>query len=421
LNQNQHAYRIGKSCQTAMYKFTKDVYEAIDKPNFKVGAIFIDLTKAFDSVNRKLLISKLMKNFKLEPDYVRIIKSYLENRVIKIKGDSKYYVNPTGIPQGSALGPLLFSLFINDICDDVEIEYILYADDLVVYTSDSNVMKIIEKLQHTISKIDNWCNVNFAKMNYSKTEYMIFHKQNDKSLKTSQENMVLKVGGQFLKRVFEFKYLGVRLDSTLSFKSQYKYVSNKTASKLGFMYGVKRYLSVNVMKCMMNAYVHSVANYCIEVWAVQTNVMLQSIQSKVDRFIINFFVPIITKKMKRLGKKLPAIVLARNKINVSELRKLCNFYTIQERRDLFLAKYIFKLYNETGNNELIAMGNREMPIFRQITHMSSTYENCILFRGIRMWNTLPRFIKIAELGFTKFVEIVKLEIEKNRISDYYYY
>jgi len=84
LSNNQHAYIKEMSCNTALSEFTQFMYEGINKPKGKVGAVFIDMSKAFDSVNRKLLIKKFMEKYRLEPEYVKILKCYLEDRVIKI-------------------------------------------------------------------------------------------------------------------------------------------------------------------------------------------------------------------------------------------------------------------------------------------------------------------------------------------------
>jgi len=162
LNPNQHAYRHRKSCNTALYELNKYMYEKLDQPKAKVGAVFVDLRKAFDSVNRKLLIKKLMIYYNLEPEYVKLIENYLTGRIIKLKGDTKYFESPTGIPQGSALGPLLFSMFFNDVCNVINVQYLLYADDLVFYTSDVNEDVIMRDLRCNLERTDFWCQENFA-------------------------------------------------------------------------------------------------------------------------------------------------------------------------------------------------------------------------------------------------------------------
>jgi len=116
---------------------------------------------AFDSVNHNLLINKLICEYKLEPWYVKIINEGLNGRVFNIVGvDNKFYDLPCGIPQGSALGPLLFSIFINSINEAITSDFILYADDLVIYTSGNNCPKIIDRLQIEAQNVFKWCQDN---------------------------------------------------------------------------------------------------------------------------------------------------------------------------------------------------------------------------------------------------------------------
>jgi len=142
INDQQHGFRHNRSCFTALSKLTQQIYQDIDGRNMRAGALFIDLRKAFNSVSHDLLIMKLIK-YKVDPHIISFIKNYLDGRVFKIKINnefSSYFDDPAGVPQGSCLASLLFSVYINDIGDSIICLYILYADDLAVYTSHEDLI-----------------------------------------------------------------------------------------------------------------------------------------------------------------------------------------------------------------------------------------------------------------------------------------
>jgi len=149
--------------------------------------------------------------------------------------------------------------------------------------------------------------------------------------------------------------------------------------------------------------------------------MSQKIQVKVNQFLINVIVPVISKRMKKRGVKGIRPERIRNGIEVSNVREEFNLFTISERRDLFLAKYTYKCYRNNEINILIRPADRAMPIISQLRHNTKTYENYILYRGINVWNRLPRGILINGVGLNAFIEIVKAEIKKNRLDDFMYY
>ena len=175
LSPNQSGFRPNFSTSTALLKFTNGVSSAID--NVSTGAIFIDLSKAFDMVDHYLLLDKLQA-IGLSKDSLLWFNSYLHFRsqCVSLHGCvSQSVIMEKVVPQGSSLGPLLFSLFINDlpqICSDCSIH--LYADDTVIYSSNVLVSKTQSSLQSNFNTIQRWFQSNHLILNKKKSYSMPF-------------------------------------------------------------------------------------------------------------------------------------------------------------------------------------------------------------------------------------------------------
>lgn len=142
-----------------------------------VGAIFLDFKKAFDTVNHKVLLNKLC-NLNFSSGVLNWIESYLSNRPQSVRvGNhlSSSIHQSTGVPQGSILGPLLFSMYINDlpqICQKMFIQ--MYADDTVLYTHGNNIKQVCDKLTHSMIHVITWLNQSCLQLNIPKTVAMVF-------------------------------------------------------------------------------------------------------------------------------------------------------------------------------------------------------------------------------------------------------
>lgn len=179
LDDNQHGFRKHKSCETVVSTFTQNMYSSLDKKGGKGIVIYIDFTKAFDSIDQSMFIKKLMTKFsnKIPQNLIGLLIIFFSNRGFRIvNGDykSKYYKITAGVSPGSILGPLCFSLFLNDIGEVIDLPYSLYADDLVIYTECDTFENGKLKLQNCLDEVSEWCRDNGLKINVSKTKYMLF-------------------------------------------------------------------------------------------------------------------------------------------------------------------------------------------------------------------------------------------------------
>lgn len=179
LNINQFGFQKGINTSNAMDKVLHEIYSSINK-NKAVVATFIDLQKAFDTVDHKLLFTKLEK-YGIRGLALRLLKSYLTNRTQKVKINDTLSEATTveiGVPQGSVLGPLLFLIYINDIF--VVSTYIYaFADDTVILSMENTWCDAVSLMNEKLNNLSDWFIANKLSLNVKKTELMVFGSYSD--------------------------------------------------------------------------------------------------------------------------------------------------------------------------------------------------------------------------------------------------
>ena len=172
----QFGFRKGYSTTMALTILVDKIMSALDKGDFVVG-VFLDLSKAFDTVNHQILLNKLFK-YGIRGLALKWFKSYLCERkqfVVYNNVKSTESLITCGVPQGSILGPLLFLLYINDMANVSKLLFIiLFADDTNLFLNGKSVLNIIQKMNTELEKIVHWLTVNQLSLNINKTSYIIF-------------------------------------------------------------------------------------------------------------------------------------------------------------------------------------------------------------------------------------------------------
>lgn len=206
------------STETALLEATNEWLWNIDNSLLN-GVIFLDLKKAFNTMDHAILLGKL-KLYGVSSQSLNWFQSYLSDRKQQtfIDGAQSDFCNITcGIPQGSILGPLLFTIYINDLPScDLFSKPRLYADDTTLTTSAEDPWVLEYKMNYDMNLIQSWLSANKLTLNVKKTKYMLIGSQ----FKLSQINsdFIIKVNNTPLERVIEHKTLGVQIDESLSWR-----------------------------------------------------------------------------------------------------------------------------------------------------------------------------------------------------------
>ncbi len=283
LHPMQFGFRANYSTETATCFFTENIRALLDQGGV-VGAVFLDLKKAFDTVNHKILLTKLC-SLNFSSDALKWIESYLTDRSqhVRVQSFKSAALSlSTGLPQESNLGPLLFTLYINDlpsVCSDVSVQ--MYADDTVVYVHGSNVSQVAEKITNSMVNITAWLKHSCLQLNTSKTVAMFFTKYNTNF---SVEPDVF-VSGERLQIVSEYKYLGVLIDSKLSFKSHVKRVCNRIKFNLNNFRYIRHQMSTQAAKMYTYSMIFSHIIYCLPIWSLASVTSLKPLQSLYKRTV----------------------------------------------------------------------------------------------------------------------------------------
>jgi len=223
-----------KSTSDAIRNLTEQIYTNLDNKDHTL-TIFLDLKKAFDTVNHNILLTKLT-NFGIRGTPLSWFQSFLNDRTHRVMiGDnvSNSKTINIGVPQGSILGPLLFLLYINDFpCDDSKFNIILYADDTTLVFKHKNIADLIRNANAQLKLIYSWLLSNRLTLNYGKTYPMII------SNRISSNDIVPKI---VINRIrFNFsetvKYLGVYIDKELTFRDHIKNIAGKISKTTGIFF-----------------------------------------------------------------------------------------------------------------------------------------------------------------------------------------
>ena len=274
LFKGQHGFRSGHSCETALHELITDLNCNRNKKLTSL-LLFIDFRKAFDLVDTRLLMRKLMA-YGFDNTALKLIGDYFKDRFVSVKFDKKISdlmsIN-LGVPQGSVLGPLFFLIFINDLAFLLEdIMCKMFADDTTLYDAHEDLDKLISKFKKSLEKLIDWCKFNRLDLNWSKTFFMFV---TNKRVQLPNE---IVVDGNVVKVIKSFKLLGVTLDNKLNFAEHCSNVKKLINRKI---YSIKRlfYLATTVKIQFFKTFILPYFDYCSTLLIYFPKSSIQSLNS----------------------------------------------------------------------------------------------------------------------------------------------
>ena len=362
----KHGFRKQKSTLSAIVEFLHDVYINVNEMK-NTYVIYLDLKKAFDSVSHTILLSKL-KMIGLDRNSVRWFNSYLSNRKQKTIANNtlsnELYV-PYGVPQGSILGPTLFTIYINDLAELIKGNINFYADDTILYSSDSRLLNA--DLECTY----NWCNSNLLTINCKKSQWMNINLTGRKL-----DNTFFTLGNTLLKRVEEYRYLGVIIDSQLTFQAYRDSLINRVNLKISYFRKIRYYMTQEAALMLYKGTILPIIEYA--------------------DFVFDFNIKYINRKLQTLQNNALYIVFNQHflpydqKDSTETLHRQAKLYRLTHRRWIHMLLFV---YNSTSNHALLDVRDihtrRRDGILFTITKMDHyKAKQDPMRRAMSAWNTL---------------------------------
>ena len=371
LSDRQGGFRKGHSTMASIAELTDSILCNINKGLTSLAA-FIDLRKAFDTVDHNILLRKL-RCYGIEGTNLRWCTNYLSGRTQRTLANAVLSINEVitcGVPQGSVLGPLFFILYVNDVQKAVTgVNLQLYADDTVIYVAGEDSHSAAAKLQPALNKFSKWCAANKLTLNVSKTKLMTFGTRN---MVKKAKDTVVKIGGTPLQIVPTYKYLGVTLDATLTFDKQVKSTISMVAFKTNLLARIRKYVKESVAIKIYKSMILPYFDYGDVIYnsACKDGLdKLQRLQNRCLKICKHVHVRYSTKELH-----------AETKMPMLDVRRTAHINN-------FMFKRLEKL--DLVDDRNIRTRAHDAPLFKVKVPKCEAYKRSVEYAGSLQWNNLP--------------------------------
>ena len=389
LYENQFGLRKDCSTHMALLTLVDKLIQALENGEYVVG-VFLDFFKAFDTVDHSILLDKLF-HYGIRGSAYSWFQSYLSNRSQCVTYDgvkSSLGSIKCGVPQGSILGPLLFLLYINDLYFVCKYTFpVLFADDTNLFISGKDVSSLSQMMTSELGKIFEWLKVNESSLNIKKTHYIVFSggKGHQMRWKRPPNALDIKIDNQKISRVLKTKFLGVVVDSKLSWKEHIAYITGKIARGIGVINKARRYLNRDSSLSLFYSFIYPYLIYCNHVWGAAAKTH--------------------TRTLCTLQKRAVRIISGvKPRTHSDPLFKELNLLKFQDINTYLIGKLMFRVYNDDlvtfqtwfeKNNSFHDYNTRQNDQYHIPGFKTKLGQSSLRFSGASIWNS------IHKLGITK--------------------
>ena len=375
LTSYQHGFRAGRSTETALSTFVNSVLDGFGSSEITIG-VFLDFSKAFDTVDHDILLAKL-EHWGVRGVQLRWFESYLTNRKIRVRYnefDSSMRSLNCSVPQGSSLGPLLFLIYINDIVySSNKLQFLLYADDSVIFLRGKNATEIINTLNFELSHIKNWLISNRLTLNTDKSHYISFSSQ-----PIIGPQLPLKIDDKIIINLYETKFLGVTLNHNLKWNKHIRQLTLKVNKLSAILYLTRNVINRKTLRQIYLSLIYPLLMYCNSLWG---NTYTSALK------------PLVTSH-KRIIR---TITFSSRYTHSAPLFKELGIFNLNEINTYCAAIYVFKSIHNlmfSNDNYIFAVDihcrNMRDPLRLRVPRFTATQrQQSIMYHGATIWNSFP--------------------------------